>query len=40
MKTTLANTENNLLKIDKEIEHETNEIKKLEETNNKLKLEI
>ena len=37
MKTNLANTETNLLRLDKEIEKETREITKLEEANKKLK---
>jgi protein subunit release factor B len=37
MKTNLANTETNLLRLDKEIEKETREIAKLEEANKKLK---
>jgi hypothetical protein len=37
MKTNLGNTENNLLRLDKEIEKEQREITKLEEANRKLK---
>jgi hypothetical protein len=40
MKATLSSTESNLTKIDKEIAVDTDEIKKLEDANNKLKGEI
>ena len=40
MKSNLASTEHNLNKIDKEIEQENKEIRRLEEGNGKLKEEI
>lgn len=40
MKTTLANTESNLTKIDSEVEQETVQISKLEEANSKLRSDL